>query len=129
MRTKFGSLIVVAFALTLCEGVMADCRVKLESNSLTKNQMTEVAQILKEKNFIVAKKLQGNETEFSVNIFKVENCVPGFDEIYETGGGFEISSPAHNIDIRHEGRFSRFFFGHNQFNKLKASLLKIRACH
>ncbi len=120
----------VTIVAMLCSfSAFANCRINLETSGLSASQKSEVSQILKTKNYTVAKKLIGNETDFSVKIFKVENCIPGLSEIYETGGGFEISSAAQNIEVRKEGRFSRIMFSRNQFGLLKAALSKLPSCH
>ncbi len=123
---KSFSFFLVIF--TLSASAFADCRISLKTSGLSKSRIEEVKTLLKEKNYTVAKRLQGSETEMNISIFKVDNCVPGFDELYEVGGGFEILSPAHNIDIRKEGRFVRMFFSMRQFGMLKTELAKIPAC-
>lgn len=122
------TLIIFAAIASLTTSAFGACRIKLDQEGLTPSQVSEVKTILTKKGYTVAKGVQGNETEFLVRIFKVTNCVPGFDEIYQTGGGYEIYSAAYNIDVRNEGRFSRMNFQRNQFNRLKAGLGKIPAC-
>lgn len=117
-------------ALTfLTSSAFANCRINLETRGLTPTQVSEVKTLLAKKNYTVARKLQGNETDLYVQMYELQNCIPGFSALYESSGGYQLQAPALNLDVDRTVTFSKMSFKRRLYQSLKNNLSKIPACH
>ena len=114
--------------LVVANSAFANCRVDLEIRGFSPAQEEEVKRILASKKFVIAKTKQGNEVDLYVQMYQLENCLPGFSDIYELSGGYQIKSQMLNLTVDRTVTFNRFTFKKRLFQSVKSRLEKIPAC-
>jgi len=120
------SIILIMFIL-ITNSASANCLVELETQGLSTSQEAQVKNILKSKNYRINNKTRGDH-DLRIEMGTVENCIPGFDAVFNKISFYRVESATMNIFSYKTKSVSRLSGSKVLFSSLKTTMNKLKNC-
>ena len=105
----------------------ANCLMELQTQGLSSQEILQVKNILKNKNYQFNSRTRGDH-DLIISMGEVANCIPGFEAIFKKIGYYRVESATLNIFKYDTKSISRISGNASLFQSIKSSLKQIPVC-